>query len=282
LEILIRPIHVRAPDGVEIVGAASGEGPGLLFVYGAMMEQTGWSRLAAPLQAGRTLYTYDRRGRGESGELPHPQPLSLRGEGSLESIVQVEVDDLKAFSSALPSFSQPLDVFGHSSGALLVLHAMVQGMPARRLVLYEPVLPAVREPRVPGDLPARILAHVAAGDRDAAMEAFMRDGMWLSEADIERARGSERWRDQLRYVHTAAYDVQIARAYELEPERLARLTIPVLLLVGSESPAWMKLGVQRFAEALPDARVELLEGQGHNAQFTAPAVLGEKIRAFLK
>jgi pimeloyl-ACP methyl ester carboxylesterase len=248
-------------------------------VYGAMMEQTGWSRLAVHLQAGHTLYTYDRRGRGESTELPHPPaPLSLRGEGGFDQVVQTEVGDLLGFVDAL---RQPLDVFGHSSGALLVLHAAVQGMRARRLVLYEPVLPAVREPKVPGDLPARILAHVAAGDRDAAMEAFMRDGMWLTEVDIERARGSERWRDQLRYVHTAAYDVQIARSYVLEPERLAELRMPVLLLVGSESPAWMKQGVEEFASALPDARVEILEGQGHNAQFTAPDVLAWKMRAFL-
>ena len=258
-----------ARDGVEIAGAASGQGPGLLFVYGAMMEQTGWSRLAAHLQDGRTLYTYDRRGRGES-----PEPLRPVSEYD----VQTEVDDLLTFAGALP---QPLDVFGHSSGALLVLHAAVQGLQARRLVLYEPVLPAVREPKVPADLPPRILTHVAAGDRDAAMEAFMRDGMWLSEPDIERARGSERWRDQLRYVHTAAYDVTIARTYELEPERLARLRMPVLLLAGSESPAWLREGVQRFAEALPDSRVEVIEGQGHNAQFSAPDRLGDHVRSFL-
>ena len=260
-----RRIVVQAPDGVQIVGAAFGEGPGIAFVYGAMMEQTGWSRLAAHLQTGRTLYTYDRRGRGESTDRP-------------EYSVATEVDDLLAFVDSLP---QPIDVFGHSSGALLVLDAAVRGMAVRRLVLYEPVLPAVREPRVPADLPGRIRALVAAGDRDAAMEAFMRDGMWLTEADIERARGSERWRDLTRYVETAAYDVTIARTYELEPERLARLRMPVLLLVGSQSPAWMKQGVEQFAAALPEARIEVLEGQGHNAQFSAPDLLAAKVRRFL-
>jgi pimeloyl-ACP methyl ester carboxylesterase len=241
----------------------------MLLVYGAMMEQTGWSRLTAHLQPGHTLYTYDRRGRGESSpEMPPEDPYS----------VQTEVDDLLAFTRALP---QPLDVFGHSSGALLVLHAAVQGMQARRLILYEPVLPAVREPKVPADLPSRILAHVAAGDRDAAMEAFMRDGMWVSESDIERARGSDRWRDQLRYVHTAAYDVTIARTYELKPERLATLRMPVLLLAGGESPPWLREGVERFATALPDARVEVLDGQGHTAMFSAPDVLAEHVTSFL-
>ena len=259
-----RRIVVTAPDGIEIVGATSGEGPGLAFVYGAMMEQAGWARLL-PHLPGRTLYTYDRRGRGESTDLP-------------EYSVQAEVDDLKAFLGALP---QPVDVFGHSSGALLVLDAAGQGAPMRRLLLYEPVLPAVREPKVAFDLPGRIRALVAAGDRDGAMEAFTRDGMWLSEADVERVRGSERWLDQLRYVGTAAYDVTIARTYVIEPERLGRLRMPVLLLVGSESPAWMKQGVERFAAALPHARVEVLQGQGHTAMFTAPVELAGRIRAFL-
>lgn len=277
-----RRITVIAPDGVEIAGAASGAGPGLLFVYGAMMEQPGWARLSAHLQS-RTLFTYDRRGRGDSREQTSSWiPFSLGPEGTDragEYHVQTEVDDLMAFAGSLP---QPLDVFGHSSGALLVLHAAVQGMRARRLVLYEPVLPAVREPKVPADLSSRILEQVAAGEPDAAMEAFMRDGMWLTDADIERARGSDRWRDQLRYVHTAAYDVKIAREYVLEPDRLVVLTMPVLLLVGADSPEWMKQGVDAFAAALPNAQVEVLEGQGHNAQFTAPDLLAAEIRRFLE
>jgi pimeloyl-ACP methyl ester carboxylesterase len=260
-----RTIRVRTGDGVEIAGRATGAGSGVLLVYGAMMEQAGWARLAGQLQDAYTVYTYDRRGRGESSDGP-------------DHSIPAEVEDLRTFVEALP---QPLDIFGHSSGALLVLHAVMAGMPVRRLVLYEPVLPAVREPKVPADLPDRIRSHVAAGDRDAAMEAFMRDGMWLTEAEIQRARGSERWRDQLRYVETAADDVHIARSYVLEPERLATVRVPVLLLVGGASPDWMKLGVEKFGEALPDARIEVVEGQGHNAQFSAPDLLAARIRSFL-
>jgi pimeloyl-ACP methyl ester carboxylesterase len=259
-----RRFSVAAATGVQLVGRASGEGPGIAFVYGAMMEQTGWARLL-PYLPGHTAYTYDRRGRGESSDAP-------------EFSVEAEVQELRAFLDALQG---PVDLFGHSSGALLALEAAVQGAPVRRLVLYEPVLPAVREPKVPAGLPGRIKALVAAGDRDVAMVAFMREGMWLPEAEIERARTSERWHDQLRFVETAAYDVAIAREYELMPERLARLVQPVLLLAGSESPAWMQEGVRQFAMALPDARVEVLRSQGHTAMFTAPDLLAQHVTAFL-
>lgn len=260
-----RRFTVETDDGVTLACTASGEGAGIAFVYGAMMEQPAWARLGGHLQAGHTLFTYDRRGRGESSDGP-------------DHSIEREVADLRAFLETLP---QPLTVFGHSSGALLVLHAAVEGIPAQRLVLYEPVLPAVREPKVPPGLPELIRSLVAEGDRDGAMVAFMRDGMWADEADIERARNGPRWQDQLRYVETAADDVNIARSYVLEPERLATVTIPVLLVMGGASPDWMQLGVSKFAEALPNAHVETIEGHGHNAQFTAPDVLAAKMRAFL-
>ena len=88
-----------AADGVRIVGSAAGHGPGVLLVYGAMMEQAGWSRLTEHLQGAHTVYAYDRRGRGESTD-------------RAGSDTQDEVDDLTAFMGAL---SRPLDLFGHSS-----------------------------------------------------------------------------------------------------------------------------------------------------------------------
>jgi len=259
-------VAAKAPDGIEIVGAAQGEGPALAFIYGAMMEQAGWSRLLPYLQPGRTLYTYDRRGRGNSGDAP-------------SYAVDREVDDLIAFVEAIP---QPRDLFGHSSGALLALHAMERGLRVRRLVLYEPPLAAVRVPVLNADLPERLDALVAQGDRDGALDLFFRDGMDQLAENVQRLRDGPRWQDQLRYVQTGAYDVRITRTYVLHPELLAQIDVPVLFLYGSESPDWMRQGVETFAQALPHSRLEVLRGEGHNAQFTAPDVLAAAVNAFLK
>jgi pimeloyl-ACP methyl ester carboxylesterase len=261
-----RRVAVTAPDGIEIVGAAQGEGPGLALVYGAMMEQAGWARLLPYLQPGRTLYTYDRRGRGESGDAP-------------EHTVQYEVDDLSTFVESMP---EPRDLFGHSSGALLSLHAVQQGRRVRRLVLYEPPLAGVREPRLRMELPGEIEALVDRGDGDAALELFFREGMDQLAEDIQRIRDGPRWQDQLRYVRTGAYDVRITSTFVLEPERLGRIDVPVLFICGSESPPWMREGVETFAKAVPGSRLEILDGQGHNAQFTAPDVLADAVNAFLQ
>jgi pimeloyl-ACP methyl ester carboxylesterase len=265
-EVMVRRVSVTAPDGIEIVGASSGEGPPLAFVYGAMMAQTGWARLLPFLQAGRTLYTYDRRGRGESGDSP-------------EYSVEREVDDLLAFMAAVP---QPRDLFGHSSGALLALQAVQRGLRVRRLVLYEPPLAETRRPPLSADLADRIDALVAGGDRDGALELFFREGMDQLSLDIQRLRDGPRWQEQMRYVQTGAYDVRVTRSFALEPERLALITAPTLLVLGADSPDWMADGVRRFASAVPGSRLEVLQGQGHNAQFTAPEVLAEVVKAFLE
>ena len=262
----VRRIAVRAPDGIEIVGAASGEGPGLAFVYGAMMEQAGWERLLPYLQPGRTLYTYDRRGRGESTDGP-------------TYAVEREVDDLMAFVETMP---QPRDLFAHSSGALLALSAMERGLKVRRLLLYEPPMAAVRLPLLGLELPDRIDALVAQGDRDGALELFFREGMEQLAMDIQRLRDGPRWLDQTRYVQTGSYDVRITRTYEVRPERLAQIDVPTLFLLGTRSPSWMQEGVRRFAAMVPGSRLEMLDGQGHNAQFQGPDVLAAAINAFLQ
>ncbi len=262
----IRRIAVTAPDGIEIVGSARGEGPGLALVYGAMMEQAGWERLLPFLQAGRTLYTYDRRGRGESTDAP-------------VYAVAREVDDLIAFVEVMP---RPRDLFAHSSGALLALNAIERGLEVRRLVLYEPPMAAVRTPLLGLDLPDRIDALVALGDRDGALDLFFHEGMDQLAMDVQRLRDGPRWQDQMRYVQTGSYDVRITRTYEVRQERLDLLDVAALFLLGTLSPAWMQEGVRRFAALVPGSRLELLDGQGHNAQFQAPDVLAAAINSFLR
>jgi pimeloyl-ACP methyl ester carboxylesterase len=99
--------------------------------------------------------------------------------------------------------------------------------------------------------------------------------------NIQRLRDGPRWQDQLRYVQTGAYDVRITATYAFDAARLGQIEVPVLFLHGADSPSWMKRGVEVFADSVPGSRLEALEGQGHNAQFTAPEVLAAPINAFL-
>jgi pimeloyl-ACP methyl ester carboxylesterase len=53
------------------------------------------------------------------------------------------------------------------------------------------------------------------------------------------------------------------------------------LLTGSQSPDWNP-EVETVAAALPDARIAVLEGQGHVADITAPELVAKHLLAFLK
>jgi pimeloyl-ACP methyl ester carboxylesterase len=66
--------QLRSSDGTEIAVEAIGEGPGIVLVDGAFGSRAWGSNVAlAPLLAPNfTVYRYDRRGRGESGDPPSP------------------------------------------------------------------------------------------------------------------------------------------------------------------------------------------------------------------
>src|SRR5262245_66248421 len=81
---------VTSLDGTRIAFESSGTGPALILVAGAIQyrafdPQTG--RLAQLLARHFTVYSYDRRGRGESGDTP---PYAK----------EREVEDLRALISA--------------------------------------------------------------------------------------------------------------------------------------------------------------------------------------
>ena len=56
---------------------------------------------------------------------------------------------------------------------------------------------------------------------------------------------------------------------------LAAITAPVLILGGSDSPAWFRRSVAEQAAAIPGAQLRMLDGYGHNAprELIAPILI---------
>src|SRR3954470_17888297 len=115
---------LSSADGTRIACEASGSGPGLVLVDGAMcFRGMGPSRdLTAQLRGRFTVMSYDRRGRGDSGA------------GSSAWSVERELDDLAAVIEASGGRASLLGV---SSGAVLALEAARRGLPVDRVVAYE-------------------------------------------------------------------------------------------------------------------------------------------------
>ena len=114
---------VISKDGTPIAFERSGSGPALILVDGALCYRAfgPMPQLAALLARDFTVYTYDRRGRGESG-LTAP------------FAVEREVEDIAAL---LEEAGGAACVYGISSGAALALEAANRSPGIRKLALYE-------------------------------------------------------------------------------------------------------------------------------------------------
>src|SRR5204863_5992989 len=98
---------VISKDGTPIAFDQSGQGPALILVTGALTTRADWATLAGCLAPYFSVFAYDRRGRGESGD-------------TAPYAVEREVEDLDAL---LTEAGGSAFVFGHSSGAALALEA---------------------------------------------------------------------------------------------------------------------------------------------------------------
>jgi pimeloyl-ACP methyl ester carboxylesterase len=256
----------RSADGSLIAYEKSGSGPPLVLVDGALCHRTsGPSRpLAARLAGAFTVYTYDRRGRGESGDTAPYAP-------------EREAEDLVAVIEAAGGHA---DVYGISSGAALALDAAAAGAGIRRLALYEApfVVDATLAP-LPEEWIPTLEAALAEGRRGAAVGQFMRrvgvPGPFIALMHVLPA-----WRKLCAVAHTLPYDFAVLGDTQtgnpLPAERWAAVSAPAAVLVGSKSPAWMQNGMHALARTL-GAHHETLPGQTH---MVKPDVLAPVLEAF--
>jgi pimeloyl-ACP methyl ester carboxylesterase len=256
---------VRSEDGTPIAYERTGSGPAVIIVDGALCyRDAGPARkVAAELAERFTVITYDRRGRGESGDT---QPYS----------VAREVEDLEALIAAAGGRAS---LCGFSSGAVLSMEAGRAGAAVERIVAYEPpfIVDDSRSP-APADYVAGLNEDLAAGRRGAAVKRFMRmvgmPAFLLAVSPLFPG-----WKKLKGIAHTLPYDAAVMGDTQagrpLDPERWSAVRVPTLVLVGGKSPEWMANGTQMLTELLPpDARREVLEGQTHmvKAKPLAPVV----------
>ena len=258
---------ILSKDGTPIAVDTIGRGPALVFVDGAMCYRaSGPSRpIAAALAEHFTVYTYDRRGRGDSGDTA---PYD----------VQREVDDLAAVITAAGGRAF---VFGVSSGAALALEAASRGVAMHRLALYEaPFIVDDSRPALPDDFVPQMKTALASGRRGDAVKMFMKlvgvPGIFVLLMRLMPA-----WPKLTAIAHTLPYDLAIVgpfqRGVALPATRWSGATIPTLVMDGGKSPVWMRNGVKAMAEAIPSARYRTLEGQTH---MVKPGVLVPVLKEF--
>jgi len=256
---------VISKDGTRIAFDRAGSGPAVILVDGAMCYRASgpMAPIAKLLTPFYTVYTYDRRGRGESTNV---QPYS----------VAREVEDLQALINEAGGSAL---VCGLSSGAALALEAAHQGASITRLALFEaPFFVDDSRTPLPSDFISRLDQAVASNQRGRAMSMFMKL-VGVPAIFIALMRFLPPWKKLLGVAHTLPYDMRIVSEHQwgrpLSRQRWARATMPTVVIDGGKSPKWMRNAARELADVLPQARYETLPGQTHmvQAKVIAPALV---------
>ncbi|MBV9231923.1 MAG: alpha/beta hydrolase [Chloroflexi bacterium] len=253
---------VLSKDGTPIAFDQSGEGPPIILVVGAFNTNSTGAPLAAQLSKHFTVFNYDRRGRGESGD-------------TLPFAIEREIEDIDAL---ITEAGGSASVFGYSSGALLTLKAAASGLAISRLALYDPTfLVDDGTPQRAQDVLVRLTELISSGRRGDAVELYQTELVGIPPEIVAQLRHAP-FRPALEDIaHTLVYDTALLADMPVLAQQLPSITASTLVISGENSPAKVHSAAQTLADALPTAQYRSLEGQTHDL---VPAVLAPVLQEF--
>lgn len=254
----------HSADGTAITYDRTGTGTPVVLVGGALCDRHSTQPLAEALAPGFTVISYDRRGRGDSGDT---SPYS----------VAREIEDLGAVITAVGGSAA---VYGHSSGAALVIAAVASGLPVTKVVAHEPPYgPGDEESQRESDESGAVVLRLLAEDRRTeAVQTFLTMAGMPAEAAAQLAAQP----GMAEIAPSLAYDFAVmdhgAKGGSVPLELLATVTQPTLVVAGSVSPPFMVEAARTVSKALPNGRLVELDGHHH---VVPPEILAPVLAEFL-
>ena len=258
---------VRSADGTAIAYDQAGHGPLLIIVDGAMNTRSSGTKpeLVDRLAAAFTVLSYDRRGRGDSGDT---QPYTAGR----------EIEDIEAL---IDQVGPAAWLYGHSSGGCLALDAAVQlGPKVSKLAVYE--APYNDDPAFQQAWAQYLeqLADDLAGNRRGDAVALFMKFVGMPAEQVDAMRQAPFWPAMEAIAPTLAYDHAgvIGKDISVPVDRAAHVDAPALVVYGTASPPFMAETARTLSRAFPHAELRALDGQDHSVD---PAVLAPVLAAFL-
>ncbi|BDA80290.1 alpha/beta hydrolase [Leptospira kobayashii] len=200
-----------------------------------------------------TVYNYDRRGRGDSGD-------------TLPYSIEREIEDIEAMIDIAGGKAY---LYGHSSGAVLALEASLRlGNKVIKAALYD--LPYVHNEAEKADyekLGESVRNLLSEGKNAAAMKTFLK-GIGMPKIFVWILPLFPGWGIMKALAPTLAYDIALTQ--DLPPlERAARISLPTYIIVGEKSPSSVQDVSNKLAKVIPNAKFSQLAGQDHMADAKA-------------
>lgn len=246
---------VTSADSTPIAYDRAGSGPAIILVNGALTTRASGSgpALAAALSRRMTVFSYDRRGRGGSGD-------------TLPYAVEREIEDLGAVIQAAGGRAM---LFGHSSGACLAMRAAVSlGTAVTGLALYEaPYNDDATDRQTWSRYLAELETTLAGGRRGDALALFM-SLVGTPAAQIEQMRSAPFWVGLEGIAPTLAYDHAgvIGPDLGVPTDLASQVAVPTLVMYGTSSFPFMETTARTLAGIIPGATLLPMEGQTHEVQ----------------
>jgi pimeloyl-ACP methyl ester carboxylesterase len=257
--------HITSKDGTAIACWYGGQGQPLLLVHGTAGDSLSWKPLLNLLQSQFEVWIMDRRGRGQSGD-------------NTRYSLQSEAQDIAAVIATL---DQKVHVFGHSFGGLCTLEAALLSDNLASLMLYEPPL-SLAGSGWSAELDQQMQTLLNAGEKEQVVLLFFRDVLRMAETELFALQMGANWSARIAEAHTVHRELQAIDHYLFESQKFTHLSIPTLLLLGSDSPPRRYAIADSLKNCLCNSQLMYLDGQQHSAIRTAPALLASKMLAFLK
>jgi pimeloyl-ACP methyl ester carboxylesterase len=244
---------VTSKDGTKIAYDKLGMGPSVILIGGALVSRSDHSKLAQLLSCALTVYNYDRRGRGDSGDT---QPYE----------VAREVEDIKAIIDEAGGVTH---LYGISSGACLALEAAsALGAQVKKLAIYEaPYDEAHGVAEKWKDFRLKLDQLLAEGRHGDAVELHLKT-VGAPAFAIIAMKFLPVWKKMKALAPTIAYDISVVGENRSIPvERIVTIDAEVLVMDGGDSlkpMPFMRATAEKLARTAPHAYRHTVKGQGHN------------------
>ncbi|MEU7004635.1 alpha/beta hydrolase [Nonomuraea sp. NPDC046570] len=251
---------VISTDGTPIAYDRIGSGPAVILIGGGPTDRSANAPVADLLAGDYTVYNYDRRGRGQSGDAA---PYS----------VDREFEDIRALITEAGGSAM---VYGTSGGGILAVQAAARGLAITRLALWEVpyILPGTR-PAVPADYRDQQFALREQGRHGDMLELFFLEAVLMPAEFVAGMKAGPFWEAMGSTAPALAYDAEVAGDFSLPADQLASITVPTIVIDGGTIP-WVSTAAEAITAALPTPQRRTLHGQPHNVDPAAIApVLAE-------
>jgi pimeloyl-ACP methyl ester carboxylesterase len=244
----------------------TGAGPPVVLLHGLTCHLGYWQRVT-PHLGGLRVVALDFRGHGLSAHADSYRYADYE-------------EDLVTLLDALGLESAP--VAGHSLGGYVALLAASRSDRVSAVLAVD-VKSDWTEQDAALAKGARDATQRVQADRDGLLARFARtlDPVVLDEEELEAL--AERSLEPADGGWGYRWDRRVLASEPVEPFAfLPRVRCPVHVLAGSRSDVMPPDRAHRFAEAIPGATVEVVDGVGHHVELEAPELVAERIRSLAR